>query len=181
VAQSVAPECRVAYVDSDPIVLAHAHALLASHPSGRTAYIQADLHDPGAILGDPAVRDTLDLTQPVAIMLLAVLHFFPDEEDPAGIVTTLLDAVPSGSYLVASHVTSDFHDPATAAQGAQSVQRAGVPFRARSADELAGGILAGLRLVEPGLVPVSDWRPAAGSARPAPAEVGYYGAVASKQ
>jgi hypothetical protein len=114
-------------------------------------------------------------------MLLAVLHFFPDDEDPAGIVATLLDAVPSGSYLVASHVTSDFHDPATAARGALSVQQAGVPFCARSASELAGHILAGLRLVEPGLVPVSDWRPAAGSAQPHPAEVGYYGMVASKR
>jgi O-methyltransferase involved in polyketide biosynthesis len=180
VAQSVAPECRVAYVDNDPIVLAHAHALLASHPSGRTAYVQADLRDPGAILSDPVVRDTLDFTQPVAVMLLAVLHFFPDEADPAGIVATVLDAVPSGSYLVASHVTSDFHDPAAAAQGARSVQQAGVPFRARGADELTGHILAGLRLVEPGLVPVTDWRPTAGSPRPHPAEVGYYGVVASK-
>jgi len=180
VAQSAAPECRVAYVDNDPIVLAHAHDLLASHPSGRTTYVQADLRDPGAILSDPAVRGTLDFTQPVAVMLLAVLHFFPDADDPAAIVGTLLDALPSGSYLVASHVTSDFHDPDMAARGTQSVQHAGVPFRARSADELTGHILAGLELAEPGLVPVSEWRPAAGDARPHPAEVGYYGAVARK-
>jgi hypothetical protein len=180
VAQSLAPQCRVAYVDNDPMVLAHAHALLASHPAGRTTYTQADLHDPGTILSDPAVRGTLDFSQPVAVMLLAVLHFLPDEDDPAGVVAALLDAVPSGSYLVASHVTSDFHDPAMAGRGAQSVRQAGVPFRARSADELASHILAGLRLVEPGLVPVSDWRPPAGSDRPRPAEVGYYGAVAKK-
>jgi S-adenosyl methyltransferase len=91
-----------------------------------------------------------------------------------------MDAVPGGSYLAASHVTADFHDPAAAAQGTRSVQQAGVPFRARSASELSRSILAGLRLVEPGLVPVSEWRPAAGSTRPGPAEVGYYGAVASR-
>ncbi|HUN34219.1 MAG TPA: SAM-dependent methyltransferase [Trebonia sp.] len=180
VAQSIAPECRVAYVDNDPIVLAHAHALLASHPSGRTTYVQADLHDPGAILRHPAVRATLDFTQPIAIMLLAVLHFFPDTDDPAAIVAALLDAVPNGSYLVVSHVTSDFHDPAAAARGTQSVQQAGVPFRARSAGELAGAILAGLRLAEPGLVPVSEWRPPAGITLPDPSEVGYYGVVANK-
>src|SRR5689334_9433399 len=82
VAQSIAEESRVVYVDNDPSVMAHARALLTSHPAGRTAYIQADLHDPVAILGDPSVRATLDFGRPVALMLVAVLHFFPDDEDP---------------------------------------------------------------------------------------------------
>ena len=110
VAQEVAPGCRVVYVDNDPIVLAHARVLLDSHPDGRTAYIDADLRDPAGILSDPVVSETLDLSQPVALMLVAILHFLTDEDDPAGIVAHLLDALPAGSYLVASHVTPE-HDP----------------------------------------------------------------------
>ncbi len=181
VAQAVAPDSRVVYVDNDPIVLAHARALLTSDPAGRTAYIQADLHDPDAILSDPAVRATLDYGQPVALMLMAVLHFFPDDANPASIVSTLVNALPPGSYLVASHVTADFIDPARAASGVQAVQRAGVPFRARTDEEFVQLAFAGLELMPPGLVPVSEWRAeTAAGILPAPAEVGYYGAVARK-
>jgi hypothetical protein len=181
VAQEVAPESRVAYVDNDPIVMAHAQALLTSHPEGRAVYVQADLRDPGAILADPKVRGALDFGQPVALMLLAVLHFFPDSDDPAGIVASLLAALPPGSYLVASHVTSDFHDEESATGGVRAVQRAGVAFRPRSAEEFGDLFLAGLDLVPPGVVPVSEWRPdqQRGPA-PLPDEVGYYGAVARK-
>jgi S-adenosyl methyltransferase len=161
VAQSVVPESRVVYVDNDPIVLAHARALLISHPAGRTAYIQADLHDPNAILRHPAVRETLDLGQPVALMLVAVLHFFPDDQDPAGIVSALLAALAPGSYLVASHTTADYTDPRAAADGVQAVHRAGVPFQTRTADEFTELAFAGLGMIEPGLVPVSEWRPEA--------------------
>src|ERR1700678_3182862 len=108
VAQAIAPESRVAYVDNDPIVMAHARALLTSRPGGRTAYIQADLHDPDTILNHPSVRGTLDFGQPIALVLMAILHFFPAEDNPAGIVSTLLAALPPGSYLVASHVTADY-------------------------------------------------------------------------
>jgi hypothetical protein len=94
-------------VDNDPLVLAHAQALLRSSAEGRTAYIQADLRDPAAILADRVVRETLDFTQPVALMLVAVLHFIPDEDNPAEILATLLDALPSGSHLVASHSTAE--------------------------------------------------------------------------
>ena len=180
VAQSIAPESRVVYADNDPIVLAHARALLTSHPAGRTAYIQADLHNPEEILGDPAVRETLDLGQPVALMLVAVLHFFPDDEDPASIVAALLAALGPGSYLVASHTTADYANPITAADGIRAIQRAGVPFQARTAEEFARLAFTGLRMVDPGLVPVSEWHPEAGSPRPSPAEVGYYGGVARK-
>jgi hypothetical protein len=181
VAQAIAPETRVAYVDNDPIVMAHARALLTSHPDGKTAYIHADLHDPDAILNHPSVRGTLDFGQPIALVLMAVLHFFPAQDNPAGIVATLLAALPPGSYLVASHVTADYNDPASAADGVQAVQRAGVPILTRTADEFADLALAGLELVPPGLVPVSEWRPDAKSGLlPQPAEVAYYGAVAVK-
>ena len=110
VAQAVAPSSRVVYTDNDPMVLAHARALLTSAPEGRTAYIHADLRDPAAILSDPATRDVLDFSQPIALMLVAVLHFIPDEDNPAAILATLLDALPSGSYLVASHSTAE-HAP----------------------------------------------------------------------
>jgi hypothetical protein len=182
VAQSVAPESRVAYVDNDPIVMAHARAMLTSHPAGRTSYVQADLHDPEAILRHPSVRETLDFGQPVALMLVAVLHFFPDDEDPAGIVSTLLRALPPGSYLVSSHGTADYNDPDAAAGGVQAVQSHGVPFRIRTAEEFTDLAFAGLELVPPGLVPVSEWRPdpATDGLRPLPVEVGYYGAVGRK-
>jgi O-methyltransferase involved in polyketide biosynthesis len=181
VAQAIAPDTRVAYVDNDPIVMAHARALLASHPRGQTAYIQADLHDPDAILKHPSVRATLDFGQPVALVLMAVLHFFPAQDNPESIVSTLLAALPPGSYLVASHVTADYNDPASAADGVQAVQRAGVPILTRTADEFADLVLAGLELVPPGLVPVSEWRPdTEPGLLPRPAEVAYYGVVAAK-
>jgi S-adenosyl methyltransferase len=170
-------------VDNDPMVLAHARALLASHPEGRTAYIQADLRDPEAILAHPTVRETLDLTQPVALMLVAVLHFFPDDPDaaadPAAIVARLLAALPSGSYLVASQTTADFHDTKAAADGVSAVHQAGLRFQTRTAEEFEKLAFTGLQLVDPGLVPVSEWRPDK-PLRPLPAEVGYYGAVARK-
>ncbi len=118
VAQGLVPSCRVVYVDNDPIVLAHARALLTSSPEGKTAYIQADLREPEKILDDPVTRATLDFSQPVGLMLVAVLHFVPDEAQPRRIVDTLLDALPSGSYLVASHATSEyFADRGAAAAG----------------------------------------------------------------
>jgi hypothetical protein len=179
VAQSIAPASRVVYVDNDPMVLAHARALLTSHPEGRTAYIQADLRDPDAILRHPVVRDTLDLSQPVALMLVAVLHFFPDEDDPAGIVARLLAALPPGSYLVASQTTADYHDAGAAADGVEAVHQAGVAFQTRTADEFIKMAFTGLQLADPGLVPVSEWRPRS-DLRPQPGEVGYYGGVARK-
>jgi hypothetical protein len=181
VAQSVAPDSRVVYVDNDPIVMAHARALLTSDPAGRTGYVQADLHDPEAILRHPSVRETLDFAAPVALMLVAVLHFFPDDQDPAGIVSTLVSALPQGSYLVASQTTTDFLDEAKSAEGVQAVQRAGVPFQSRTAADFADLAFTGLELVAPGLVPVSEWRPETEPGLiPPPSEVGYLGAVARK-
>jgi O-methyltransferase involved in polyketide biosynthesis len=177
VAQRAAPDSRIVYVDYDPVVLSHARALLTSTPEGATDYIQADLRDTGTILAQAA--QTLDLSQPVALMLVAVLHFFPDTAGPAAIVARLLAALPPGSYLVASQTTADFHEARAAADGVEAVHQAGLQFQTRTADEFLKLAFTGLQLVDPGLVPVSEWRPDK-ALRPLPAEVGYYGAVARK-
>jgi DNA-binding NarL/FixJ family response regulator len=180
VAQAIDPAARVVYVDNDPLVLAHAQALLRSSAEGRTAYIQADLRDPATILADPVARDTLDFSQPVALMLVAVLHFIPDEDNPAEILGTLLDALPSGSYLVASHSTAE-HAPEDAMNSGVSAYRSGgVTLRLRDSDEFADLVLTGLRVVPPGVVPVSEWRPEGNGPYPSAAEVATYGAVGYK-
>jgi hypothetical protein len=179
VAQSVAPSARVVYADNDLLVLAHARALLTSSPQGRTAYIHADLREPEAILSDPVTREVLDFSQPVALMLVSVLHFVPDEFKPAQIVATLLGALPKGSYLVASHVTAE-HQRAGAGAAERSYRGAGVPAQLRDCDEFAELAFSGLELVPPGVVLVSEWRPERAGPRPAPAEVNGYGAVARK-
>jgi hypothetical protein len=157
VAQAVAPESRVVYVDNDPIVLAHARALLTSSAPGRTAYIQADLHDVDAILSDPELRATLDLERPVALLLISVLHFVPDSEDPDQIVDRLLAALPVGSFLVLSHLTGDFNPPAWATISG-IWQRNGRAFQVRSEPEVRR-LFDGLEMVEPGLQVPTRWRP----------------------
>ena len=179
VAQGLVPSCRVVYVDNDPIVLAHARALLTSSPEGKTAYIHADLREPEKILSDPVTRATLDFSQPIALMLVAVLHFVPDEAQPRRIVDTLLGALPSGSYLVASHVTAE-HDPDTLAGAGRAYQERGLTGQIRTADEFAELAFRGLDMVEPGVVSVCDWRPDGDGLRPLPAEVTWDGGVARK-
>lgn len=180
VAQAVAPSSRIVYADNDPMVLAHARALLTSTPEGRTGYIRADLRDPASILTDPVTRDVLDFTEPIALMLLAILHFIPDADNPAEIIATLLDALPPGSYLVASHATGE-HVPATdSASGQRAYQEAGVPVQMRDSDEFARLAFSGLELVPPGVALVSEWRPDSPSPRPLPADVNMYGGVARK-
>jgi S-adenosyl methyltransferase len=179
IAQAVAPSSRVVYVDNDPLVLAHARALLTSAPEGRTAYIHADLRLPQSILADQATRDTLDFSQPVALVMLSTLHLIPDEDKPADILATLLDALPSGSYFVASHITME-HIP-----GGEAIEqrlRTGTSLggQARDSDDFARLAFSGLDLVPPGVVLVSEWRPGDDSIRPAAAEVNCYGAVARK-
>jgi hypothetical protein len=179
VAQRAAPSSRIVYVDNDPLVLAHAQALLTSGPEGRTAYIHADLRQPEKILAHPVTREVLDFTQPVALMLLAILHLIPDEDKPTEIVATLLDAMPPGSYLVASHGTAE-HDPAAAAAAERVFREAGLSFHLRDTDDFARLAFPGLELVPPGVVLVSEWRPEDAGPRPTPAEVGWYGGVARK-
>jgi hypothetical protein len=157
VAQAVARDARVVYVDNDPIVLAHARALMTSHVAGRTAFLAADLHQPDAILDDPALQSTLELDQPVALMLVAILMFLPDLEDPYGIVARLLEKLPSGSYLAISHPTADFDEPAMAGAVAAS-KRSGIDLVPRSRAEVER-FFTGLELVESGVVPVTAWRP----------------------
>jgi hypothetical protein len=178
VAQAVAPSARIVYVDNDPLVLAHARALLTSSPEGRTAYIHADLRDPVAILNDPAVREVLDFTQPIALMLIAILHMIPDEEKPAEILATLLDALPSGSYIVASHITGEHSDGAAA--GERTFQRGGMAAQWRDSDVFARLAFNGLELVPPGVVLTSEWRDDETGPRPTPADVSCYGGVARK-
>jgi S-adenosyl methyltransferase len=179
VAQDVAPSCRVVYVDNDPIVMAHARALLTSSPEGKTAYIHADLREPDEILGDPAAQATLDFSQPVALMLVAILHFVPDSDGAQPAVRTLIDALPSGSYVVASHAT-DEHAPATLAAAGRAYGQGGVAGQLRTADEFGRLVFSGLRMVDPGLVLVSEWRPDGTGLRPLASEVNTYGGVARK-
>jgi S-adenosyl methyltransferase len=179
VAQSVAPSSRVVYVDNDPLVLAHARALLTSSPEGRTAYIQADLRDPESILSSPVVREVLDFSQPIALLIVSVLHFMPDEYKPGPAIATLVDALPGGSYFVASHLSAE-HDRAGAAIGLRAYREGGVPGKFRDADEFADLAFCGLDLVPPGVVLVSEWRPETNAPRPTPAEVACYGGIGRK-
>jgi hypothetical protein len=181
VAQSVAPESRIVYVDNDPLVLAHARALLTSAPEGKTAYIQADVRDPRAILTAPATRETLDFSRPVGLLLVGLLHLLADEDKPAEIVATLLDALPPGSYLVASHLTTE-HDRERTAAGQAVLRDAGITMQKRDSDVFAKIAFSGpgLTLVPPGVVLVTEWRPADDGPRPSPAEVSIYGGVARK-
>jgi hypothetical protein len=179
VAQAIEPSSRIVYVDNDPLVLVHARALLTSAPEGRTAYIQADVRDPEAILAAPATRELLDFSQPVGLMLLGVLHLLADADKPAEIVATLLSALPSGSYLVASHLTTE-HDRERTAAGQAAMRDAGITMQKRDSDVFAEIAFNGLDLVAPGVVLVSEWRPEGSQPRPSPGEVSIYGGVGLK-
>jgi SAM-dependent methyltransferase len=160
VAQAIAPETRVVYVDYDPIVLAHARALLDSHEAGATEYIDADVRDTATILTRAA--QVLDFTKPVAITMLTILHVIPDSEDPRAIVATLLDAVAPGSYLVISHASSDLFDPETAARFKGVLDRMlQQQYTPRNREQMMQ-FFDGMDLVQPGLVPVEEWRPEPG-------------------
>jgi hypothetical protein len=156
VAQRAAPESRIVYVDSDPIVLAHARALLTSDPRGETAYISADIRDTDTILREAG--QTLDFTQPVAVMLLAILHFIPDSDDPHAIVRRLMQAVPSGSYLVISHASSDIMTQTVQAGAEIYNEHSAVSINLRSEQQVTR-FFAGLELVSPGVTPLGHWRP----------------------
>lgn len=155
VAQQTAPDARVVYVDRDPVVLAHAHVLLRSTPQGATDYLQADLRDPKAILSGAAA--TLDLAQPVGIVLVGILHLIGDEDDPYGIVACLLDAVPAGSYLAVSHLASDVQ-PELAEAMRRVNETMSDPFILRNRAEVAR-FLDGLELADPGIVTLDRWHP----------------------
>jgi hypothetical protein len=175
IAQQVAPDSRVVYVDNDPIVLTHARALLAGRPEGSIQYIDGDVRDVASIIG--AAAKTLDFTQPMALLLLGVLHLVQDAEGPYELVATLMDALPSGSYLVISHPASDIHPGQAEAQRRYN-ERVSTPQTLRTRAEVSR-FFEGLDLVPPGLVYVHTWRPGPDDIVP-PNGVSAYGGVARK-
>jgi hypothetical protein len=166
-------------VDNDPVVLTHAHALMSGTPEGKVDFIDADFNDPARILDVLAQLGTLDLTQPVALSLIALLHFVPDDLNPRETIATLLDALAPGSYLVISQATADYK-PELFAETTQVYERGGVRSATRSRDEFTR-FFDGLTLVDPGVVPPHRWRPT-GIERPAgaDAQVSMYAGVARK-
>ncbi|HLV75244.1 S-adenosyl methyltransferase [Actinomadura hallensis] len=176
VAQEIAPETRVVYVDNDPIVLVHARALLSGRGRGRTAVVQADVRDTEAIIADERVRELIDFSEPLAVMLVSVLQFVPDRE-PQDIVAPLRDAMPSGGYLVVSHPTQDFRT-SQVNEVAGAYNRAKAPAVARRKSEIER-VFDGFELLEPGIVQTPLWRPD-GEVTPDLDLIWMYGAVGRK-
>jgi DNA polymerase III psi subunit len=156
VAQAVAADCRIVYVDNDPVVLAHARALLTSTPAGATDYIDADLRNVDQILAKATA--TLDFSKPVAVMLMAILQHLSDDHNPYAVVARLMAAVPSGSYLALSHPAKDIHAAEMAEMANRLNQTMAEKVTFRSQSEVAP-FFAGLELLEPGMTNVPDWRP----------------------
>jgi S-adenosyl methyltransferase len=179
VAQAIAPESRIVYVDNDPLVMVHARALLTSSNAGRTAYIEADLNDPDSILTHRLLSDTLDMSQPVGLMLIAVLHFVHGRGQAKPIVDRLLAALPSGSYLVATHATQDFGTPEQQELYQQLLDEGRTDVWTRPRAEFAA-LFDGLELVEPGVVPASEWRPEPGTPIPVRSDINVWTAVGRK-
>lgn len=176
VARQIAPDVRVAYVDNDPIVHVHANALLTGQ--GNTSIVLGDLRDPGAILAHAKLRELIDPGEPIALLLVAILHFIPDQAAPGRIVATFRDALPPGSYLALSHGTGDFHDDAVVSGPVAVYDTATAPLVLRSYEQISR-LFDGWDLVQPGLVQAPLWRP---DRRPPPsrelAKIGIYGGVA---
>jgi SAM-dependent methyltransferase len=155
VARQTDPDCRVVYVDIDPIAVAHSRAILGDDPA--TLVVQADLREPETILADDRVRELLDLDRPVAVLLVALLHFVPDADDPAGVIGRLGAGLAPGSLLIVSHASSD-GQPELAARHQQLYARTPTPMTMRSGDEIAA-LFNGFELEEPGVVPIQQWLP----------------------
>jgi hypothetical protein len=170
VAQSLAPESRIVYVDNDPMVLAHARALLTSAPEGACAYLDADLRDTRKVLR--AASRLLDFDQPVAVMLIGVLHLIPDTDDPAGLVTQLIGALPAGSWLAIAHPASDVASDKVAIMTDRYNQRVSTAATLRTHAEISA-FFAGTDLLPPGVVQYHQWRPGE-PARDAEGEVAAY-------
>jgi hypothetical protein len=157
VAQFIAPDAGVVYVDNDPIVMTHARALLRGSAEGKTVYIEADLREPDTILRHPDTLATIDFTQPIGLVIVGTLMFIKDSDDPFSLVKRFTDPLPSGSYLAISHVTADFNPEAVAAS-ARAYNTGPTPFTPRTGAQIAR-FFEGFDLVEPGLVKIFDWRP----------------------
>jgi trans-aconitate methyltransferase len=177
VAQAVAPPSRVVYVDNDPMVLAHARALLTSSPEGATGYLDADVRDLGRILAEAG--KLLNFTQPVGVMLVAVLQFVEDEDDPYRLVARLMEAVPAGSFVVISHPPNDMQRlaPGLAEAAAELGLTMAQGITSRSREQVTR-FFDGLDLIEPGVVPIQQWRP--DSDAEATARAGMWGGVGKK-
>ena len=176
VAQAVAPDSRIVYVDNDPLVLAHARALLTSSPEGVTDYLDADVRDVDQILEQAA--ETLDFTQPVAVILLAILHYIPDLEESRQVVARLTDAIPSGSFVVISHAASDIDADRMAEMIRRMNEHMGGTTHVGRTREVTADFFTGLDLVEPGVVKVTEWRPESEQAAKGPTSL--WGGVARK-
>ncbi|MCI0686842.1 MAG: SAM-dependent methyltransferase [Sporichthyaceae bacterium] len=157
VAQEIEPSNRVLYVDNDPVVVAHARALMASNGPGMTGFEQADLRNPDSIMYHPAFARTLDLTQPVGVLMLAVLMLIPDDEHPYEAVSKLMTVLPPGSYLAVTHLTADV-DPAGVGGLVAAAEQQGSVVVARRRAEVEE-FFAGMDMITPGVVPVTSWRP----------------------
>lgn len=156
IAQRAAPDARVTYVDIDPIAVAHSRAILAGND--RVAVVQDDLRAPERVLSDPELLRVLDLDQPVAILMISLLHFVPDSDDPAGVIARYRDAVAAGSYLALSHIRRIPDPPADGLKTLEIYERIGAPLTPRTDAELLA-FFAGFELVSPGLVALQEWRP----------------------
>ena len=177
IAHQGAPEARVVYVDNDPVAVLHSKAILARND--HAIAIQADLRQPRQILNNPELRNLLDLSEPVALLLVAVLHFLPDSDDPVGLVAELRDALAPGSYIVNSHGTTDGQPPHVAEAMRQYAQTT-APFRPRSHAEILT-FFDGITLISPGLVPVPRWRAAQPGDNPGqPDPIAAYGGAGIK-
>ncbi|CAL9615133.1 SAM-dependent methyltransferase [Streptomyces sp. ICN988] len=178
VAQETAPDARVVYCDNDPIVLAHAEALLRGTPEGKTEYLQADVRDPDAVL--EGAQKVLDFDRPIALSLVALLHFVSDEDGAHDLVRRLLDALPSGSHLVMTHATADF-TPEQSRAATEQLRAAGVTLALRSREEFTR-FFTGLDLVDPGVQVPHLWHPELGDpvAGQEDGVIPGYGAVARK-
>ncbi len=175
-AEAITPEARVVYVDNDPVVLAHARAMMAPRDPSGTAYIDADLHSPDSILTAPDLTRVLDLTQPVALMVIAVLMLIAEDDDPYAKVEVLRDALPSGSYLALTHPTGDFAPDAMAAVTAAATA-GGMTFAPRTRDQVQR-FIGDWEPVSPGIVPVRAWQP---ETEPDDPESAYYWAVVARK
>ena len=179
IAQGIAPESRVVYTDNDPIVLAHARALMVSTAEGRTSYVQSDLRTPEQLLASEELRATLDLQRPVGLMLVAVVHFIEDDEEALGVVRRIVDVLPAGSYVAATVATDDFA-PERLARVRETYHAHGETLRWRN-EAQTEQFFEGLELVEPGIVQMHKWRPDDDSYDSVPEEdIAMYGGIGRK-
>lgn len=179
IAQSIAPEARIAYVDNDPIVLTYARALMSSTPEGRTCYLDADVRNPESIIESPLLREVLDFSKPVALSLIAIVHFVLDEDDPQGIVTRLMNALAPGSFLTLTVFTGDT-DPVRVGGVSREYNKRGIPLQVRDKAETEA-FFKGYELLDPGVTLVHHWRPDADAPSIRDQDIAMYAGVAVKR